>query len=233
MRYLFLMLVCLPASVFAKWSTESELAYLQSGGNSEVSTTNAKTSNVNEWTLNKVRYGGHYIYGENADTVSARNWDVNLKYERELSERTALTFGEILEGNKFNGIKVRYNTDLGARYYHIKSDAKNVFTEVTYRYTIEDRYAPAENAYDNKGRLYNEINQKLSESVQYKIWIEYIPNFTRSKDYMINGEASITSIINSIFSLKFAYAGFYDNEPSVATFKNYDYNTSTSLVVKF
>jgi putative salt-induced outer membrane protein YdiY len=98
---------------------------------------------------------------------------------------------------------------------------------------VEDRYEPLENAYDHKARLYNEYDEKYSETLQYKFWLKYVPNFTDGKDYLINGEASITSILNSTFSLKVAYKGMYDNSPAKSGFKNYDYLTTTSLVAKF
>lgn len=233
MRLLVLFTLLVSSLSYAQFNNESEFALVKTGGNAEVQTTNAKTINVYKWKLNQLKSGGHYTYGESKDGVSARNWDVNGKYEREVSPFVSLTFGEVLEGNQFNGVKVRYNSDLGAKYYFIKTDLKNVFSELGYRYTIEDRYAPAPNTFDNKARLYNEISHKISETVQYKFWLEYVPNFTESKDYLVNGEASLTSILNSVFSLKVAYLGMYDNLPAQTGFKNYDFSTTTSLVAKF
>lgn len=233
MRILLAALLLVPSICLAQYTNESELAIVKTGGNSEVQTTNAKTTNLYIWDKNQVKAGGHYTYGESKESVSARNWDVNGKYEREVSPHVSYYFGEVLEGNNFTGIKTRYNSDVGGKYYYIKTDLKNLFSELGYRYTIEDRFAPAPNTYDNKGRFYNELNHKVSETVQYKLWLEYIPNFTESKDYLVNGEASLTSILNSVFSLKVAYLGMYDNLPAQPGLKNYDFTTTTSLVAKF
>jgi putative salt-induced outer membrane protein len=233
MHYIFVLFLFFSGNAFAQYTNESELAYVQSGGNSEVSTANAKSNNVIKWEKRQSKFGGHYLYGESDSDVSARNWDVNYKYEQELTDYMSMTFGEIIEGNRFTGIKARYNTDLGLKYYHIKTDAKKVFSEVSYRYSIEDRYAPEPNTYDNKARIYNEIEHKLSQTSQYKVWLEYIPNFTERDDYLVNFEASLISILNSVFSLKVSYAGMYDSRPVTADLKNYDYNTTTALVVKF
>ena len=233
MHYVVIMLFILSGKALAQLTNESELAYVQSGGNSEVSTTNAKTSNIFKWENRQTRFGGHYLYGESEDDVSARNWDANLKYEQELTDYMSVTFGEVIEGNRFTGIKARYNTDLGLKYYHVKTDEKKIFSEISYRYAIEDRYQPEPNTYDNKARIYNEIQHKVSETVQYKLWLEYVPNFTEQDDYLVNFEASLTSILNSIFSLKVAYAGMYDSRPVTSDLQNYDYNTTTALVVKF
>ncbi|WPU66909.1 DUF481 domain-containing protein [Peredibacter starrii] len=233
MRFFILLALLLSSQAFAQLTNESELAYVQTGGNSDVQTANAKTVNIYTWPSHKFTFGGHYIYGETNNGVSARNWDGNGRVEKSLSEHLSLTLGEVIEGNRFTGIKTRYNSDVGAKYYYIKTDMKTFFSELGYRYTIEDRYAPIENTYDNKGRFYNEWNHKVSATVQYKFWLEYIPNFTDSRDYMVNGEASLTSILNSVFSLKIAYLGMYDNRPAFLGFKNYDYTQTTSIVAKF
>jgi putative salt-induced outer membrane protein YdiY len=233
MQSLILLFLIFSASAWAKLVHESELSLIQSGGNAEVQTTNTKTTNIYDWDLNKVTFGGHYIYGETSEGVSARNWDANGKYEREVSPHFSIVTGEVIEGNRFNGVKARYNSDLGFKYYFAKTDVVNLFSEFTYRYSIEDRYDPLPNVYDNKGRYYQEYFHKHSETVQTKLWIEYIPNFSAGSDYLINGEASLISILNSTFSLKVAYKGMYDNLPAFPGFKNYDYSTTTSLVAKF
>lgn len=82
-------------------------------------------------------------------------------------------------------------------------------------------------------RAYTEWNHKYSETFQYRLWAEYVPNFSQSKDYLMIYEASLTSILTSMFSLKVAYKGMYDNVPAVMGNKNYDYTYTTSLVAKF
>lgn len=233
MKVMILIALFLSFSAMAQLTNESEISLIQSGGNSEVQTTNAKTTNKYKWDEDSLTFGGHYTYGETSDDVTVRNWDVLARYERELTKRFSLVFGEIIEGNKFVSIKARYNTDLGFKYFYTKTDKQIFFTELAYRYAIEDRYEPIENIYDNKARLYNEFDHKFSETMQYKIWLEYVPNFTEGKDYLVNGEVSLTAIMNSVFSLKVAYKGIYDNAPAFPGFKNYDYITTTSLVAKF
>lgn len=234
MKYLIFILF-ISNLAHAKFGNESELSSIKTGGNTDVLTTNTKTINTYQWSSSKFTFGGHYTYAEskNKGGVTAQNWDANARYEHSLSEKLSVVLGEIVEGNKFIGIRERYNSDLGLRYYFIRSDSKSLSSELAYRYTIEKRYEPAPNAYDNKARVYNEFSHKFSETVQYKFWLEYVPNFTVKKDYLINGEASITSILTSIFSLKVAYMGMYDNKPATTAIKNYDYATTTSLVVKF
>ena len=229
---LCLALLLLPLLSWAQFKNESEISTVATGGNSEVETYLGKTTNDYAWGMNAIKFGGHYTYGESNGGVSARDWDVNTKYDRFLSSNFALTFGQLTEGYKFQGIKARYNEDAGVKYFWIKSDMKNFFSEIGYRYTIEDRYFE-ENQYSNKGRVFSEYNHKYSETFQYRLWAEFVPNFSQSKDYLFIYEASITSILTSRLSLKLAYKGMYDNVPAIMGNKNYDYTYTTSLVAKF
>ena len=38
--------------------------------------------------------------------------------------------------------------------------------------------------YHSRGRVYLEYSQEINVMVWYKLWIEYLPNFTVSEDYM-------------------------------------------------
>lgn len=233
MKKILLLTLLYAVPAFAQLTNESEISLIQSGGNAEAQTSNVRTTNTYNWDKYSAIFGGHYTYGENADDVSVRNWDINAKSERELSPKVSVVLGEIIEGNRFTDIKARYNSDLGMKYYFDKTDRLKFFTELSYRYTIEDRYVDPQNTYDHKGRFYNEYDQKYSDTLQYKFWLEYVPNFSDGRDYFINGEASFTAILNTLLSLKVAYRGMYDNSPANPGLKNYDYMTTTSLVAKF
>lgn len=232
MKYLFLMLL-IPATVFAKLSHESEVSSVVTGGNSNVETYLFKTANQYEVKAMTYRVNGRYSYGEAGEEVSAREWDITLKIERMFSESFAFYVAETVEGYRFQGIKARYNSDVGLKYYYVKSDTLNIFSEAGVRYTVEDQYGPEPTRYENKGRLYSEINDQPNKNFSYRLWLEYVPNFTNTDDYLVIHEASITSILNSVFSLKFAFKGIYDDQPVVEGNKNYDYTYTTSLVARF
>src|SRR5688572_22854565 len=132
MKKILLLTLIYTLPAMAQLTNESELSLIQSGGNAEAQTSNVRTTNVYKWDKYSALFGGHYTYGENADNVSVRNWDINAKSERELTPKFSLVLGEIIEGNRFTDIKARYNSDLGLRYYYDKSDRVNFFSEVSY-----------------------------------------------------------------------------------------------------
>lgn len=232
MKKTLLILLVISCQVFAKYSNESEVSSVKTGGNSEVATYLVKTDN--KWAFSTSNFGvnGHYTYGEASDQVSARDWHIGPKYDHVIDSRLSYYVGELVEGYTFQGIKARYNSDAGLKYAWIKSDETNLFTEFGYRYSIEDRYETP-TLYESKLRLYNEVNQKVNANFSWKYWIEYVPNLTDTKDYLVTHEASLTSILTNMFSLKFAHRGIYDDKPAIEGNKNYDYTWTTSLVARF
>lgn len=246
---LSLLLFLVPALVMAetKFSNESEVSIIQTGGNSSVETYNAKT--LSKWARTKRTYsfGGHYTLGssEQTDEVtgdketieSARNWDVMAKYEQILSGKLSGYLAIQYQGDKFSGYNQRENLDLGAKYTIKNTDKTKSFAELGARYTIEKRIQEDEDGEDKfnftKARLYYEIAHKKSESLSYKFWFEYLPNFTDTEDYIITYEPSVAFVLSSTFSLKTAYKAIYDNVPNVEGFKNTDYTFTTSLLAKF
>ncbi len=232
MKLLIIVLMMASFAAHAQFKNESEVSTVKTSGNTKVQTYLFKTLSKYEKDKATYTFGGHYTYGENRSELSARDWDVNLKYEQTLSDRLSFYLGEIVEGYRFQGVKARYNSDAGLKYFFIKSDPKNFFTELGYRYTIEDRYDLA-TSYENKARAFVEWNHKTSETFQYRLWAEYVPNFTIDNDYLLTYEGSATSIINSVFSLKVSYKTIRRNVPVSDTFKKEDSLFTTSLVAKF
>lgn len=219
--------------VHAQYSNESEVSVVVSGGNTEVEVYNGQTKNTYKKEKNTYVLGGHYTYATSSQVESARNWDVNFRYERALSKKWSAFFGAQVEGDKFQGIDKRYNFDLGGIYKYFTTDKHNLLSEAGYRLTKEE-YLTVTKADEtfSKARLYTEYNRKHSEAVSFKIWAEYLYNFNETEDWLLNFEPSLNVVLTNMLSFKLAYKGMYDNEP-VSGNKKYDYNYTTGLIAKF
>ena len=217
-----------------KFGHESELSIVNTGGNSQLETYNAKTVNTLKKERNKFELSGHYTYGKSDDVASARNWSALARYDRFTSDILSVFLAEKIEGNKFQGLESRYNTDLGLSYMFFETKNSSLQGEVGYRYTYE-KSTDSETGSENfqKGRLYLEHWLKLNETVRTRFWVEYLPNFTESEEYIFSFEPSLRVSLNSIFSLSVAYKGVYENEPAAIGRKKYDYMYTTSLIARF
>ena len=215
-------------SAFAEYKNESEVGIKVEGGNTETESYNAKTLNTLDVDKNIFKLGGHYTYGTSANIEDARNWDALLRYERELNERWGIYAASQVEGDKFKGIDERYNEDLGALYKIINEEKRTWSAELGYRYTIQNN-TDGTDENQSKGRVFSEYKQDLNESVKAGIWVEYLPNFSDSENWILSFEPRIEVIMTKNLFLKLSYRGDYENEP-VAGARKYDYQYLTSLL---
>ena len=137
------------------------------------------------------------------------------------------------ESDPYAGYVQRDNSDLGAKYYLIKADNQNLFSEMGLRYSTTQPTGPGGKIYDTFGRLYLEYAEKITATLSIKLWAEYLPNFRESEAYLVNYEPSANVMINEIFSLKVAYLVKYHNKTATPAEKKEDTTFTTALVAKF
>ena len=157
---------------------------------------------------------------------------MGLRYERELTERFAVFVAQNMESDVFAGYIQKYSSDVGGKYHIFKTEEQKWFVEAGYRFTRENRLN-GQHLNFNYGRVYTEAERQWNKSFSTKLWVECLPNFTVSEDWQINTEASITAMLNEIFSIKTAYLLRFDNQPAPGATRKTDSTFTTSLVAKF
>ncbi|MCO4793952.1 MAG: DUF481 domain-containing protein [Bacteriovoracaceae bacterium] len=235
MKFFLILFFMFPLAMSAgEFSHESGASILTSGGNSSYSTWNFNTRNDYKLSRSIYQLSGHYTYGTAGEVESARSWDGKIGFERILKKGWLGYVSQQIEGDKFKGIEARYNSDVGAGFRLLDKEKHKIKTELGYRFTVE-KHRDSNQADDKyqKGRAFIENTHQLTETLFFRVWVEYIPNFSLGSDYMINGGSSIQASLTKLFSLKVGYEGNYDNMPSKSSNKKYDYMYTTSLIAKF
>jgi len=231
MKLIALISLVISQAALAQYSNESELSVIVNGGNTEQETWNAKTLNTYKKTKNIFKLGGHYSYGKADDELNARNWDVNIRYERSLSKEWSTFASAQREEDFFASIEYRWNYDFGGVYHFLKTEKQKLHAEAGYRRTLEsDLEGRKRNA--TKFRLYSEYTRQHKNNVFFKLWIEVLPNLSESDDWQLNFEPSLNVTMSSTFTLKFGYLHKYDNLPSLDKKKS-DYQYTTALISRF
>jgi putative salt-induced outer membrane protein len=237
--YGFLLSLCLVVSVSALgdppkqgWSHESEAGVVITSGNTESEAYSAKQKTSYEWSENLFRLTARYLQMRDRDGERARNWDGALRYERALSEVFSIFASHMLESDRFAGIVQRASTDLGGKYFLIKTEIESLSGELGYRYSTEQRVNQDEKINSHKARVYSEWTKKWTPTLSHGVTGEYLPNFSDPVDYMLNFEPSLSVMLNQVLSLKISYQMKYDNKP-VPGAKYLDTIYMTTLVAKF
>jgi putative salt-induced outer membrane protein len=120
------------------WKNESQAGLVLTKGNSDTSTQSLGEVASYQFGQNIVKLTANYLYSKSSDVVSAKSWNLGLRYERILTDKFSIFAGESVEGNQFAGVNQRYNTDIGGKYTIVKDDELTWFAEAGYRYTKEN-----------------------------------------------------------------------------------------------
>lgn len=230
------------------FKNESQAGVVVTGGNTNTEVYSAKT--LNTWTMSehsKLSFGGSYLEGTTEDPTTgqdvetAKRWDGFLRYDQVLNESWSIFVSQNIESDKFSGYAQRYNTDVGAKWNIVKGKKFYTFLEFGYRYTIEENVddTKSDQGFENgerknsKARLFYELGGDINESTKGRFWVEYIPNFDESDDWLLTFEPSLSVTLSKTFALKLAFLGIYDNQVNIAGNKKFDYTYTTSIVATF
>lgn len=231
MKTLLLLLLCPLSSFAADWKNEAEAGVIISTGNSRAQSLSAKQASTYSWSANSLHFKSSFLQSKNLGVLSARRWDAGLRYEREVSRLWRFFLGQSVESDTFAGYKQRYASDVGGKYWIYRLEKQfEWFSELGYRYQMENR-TNGQHARDSLVRSYTEAVRNWSESASSKFWVEYLPNLSNSRDWLLNSEISSSFALNNTFALKLAYLVKYDNQP--VNVKNTDTTYTTSLIAKF
>lgn len=222
------------------WGHESEVALVTTAGNTTTESYSAKqrtsyTKDANAYTLS-----GRYLQTTTNGLETAKSWDAGLRYERLISALWSGYVGYGAEADPFAGFIQRDNADIGAKYFALRQENRTLITEMGYRSTnTQFASRPAatppvvgSQVRENFGRVYLEYAERLNESLSFKYWVEYLPNFSNVNGSLLNTEPSLNVMLTSIFSLKTAYLVKYRNEVPAGA-KNADTTFTTSVVARF
>ena len=215
-----------------KWGHESELSIVNVDGNTTGEITSAKQKTEYKYQQNAYALTGRFVRVRSNNQETARAWDFGARFERMLSPMWSAFLGQTAESDVYSGYLQRDHTDVGGKLFFEKSAPTLFFAEAGFRYskTLDTQGGTQ---HSNGLRLYSEFNRKPSQTLSYKIWLEYLPDLRRSEAYFINAEPSLSVMLSQILSLKTSYLMKYKSITTSATEKQLDTTFTTSIVAKF
>ncbi len=232
-----------PAVEEKRLNHESEASVVIVGGNSASETYSAKQTTGYKWNSSLITLKGHYLMGKSKSqttgerTVSAENWSASLRYDHTLSERFSAFLGQGASGNRFAGIDLQLDSDLGLKYDIWKSTDKDyAFSELGYRLTQNDfvEGIRPNSEVAHFARLYIEAAKSINENVFGKLWVEVLPEISDiDENWNLNFEPSLNVVLSKTFSLKTGFLGKYDAKPAAKDLEKFDYTYTLGLIAKY
>ena len=217
-----------PAEEEDPLSNVTELALVQTTGNSETFTFSLKNQLIRRWERSSFTFdllalraetttriltnedGG--VIESSETEVTGDQYIVAFQYDRKISDRVGwLTLGR-WERNRPAGIDARSNLDAGLSYLFLDNDVHRLVGEGGLGYTNED---PVDGDRDNffHARAFSRYERALGETSSFDTQIELIQNLDNSDDLRINFLIGATAKLVGKLALRVSYTVNFDNDP--------------------
>lgn len=240
MKYIgrgFLLLACIfsfssVAMATKSWNDEAELSFVDTGGNTEVTTLAAKNllkvpiaeKITGSWKL-------HALYGKSDGVKNAESYSTELRVDYAQTDRLFYFVSAGWLQDKFSGIENRYVYGVGSGYKILDGPKHFLVGEIGLTYTTED-YTDDSSADYLGGRLFGQYDYKFNEANKFVQSIEFLPEFDDTKNWLLNSETALIAAMSSHFSMKTGLTLKYDNQPTPGLDKT-DRIVSVALVANF
>lgn len=240
MRFMavILVLVLLTSTGYAKegmerrWEDEAEISYVDTNGNSEVTTLSVKNKLSYQFSdKTSGRWEFKALNGESDGQRDAESYFTELRGDYAPTERFYNYVSANWFKDRFADIDYRYTFGTGSGYKFLKGPTHSLLGEAGLTYTIEELINDTDTEYLG-GRLYTEYEYQISEDTRFSQSLEALLDFEDMQNYMLNSETALVTAINSVFSFKTSYVIKYDNEPAENS-DDTDTVLAASLVANF
>ncbi|MEW5733428.1 MAG: DUF481 domain-containing protein [Thermodesulfobacteriota bacterium] len=210
-----------------------EIALVNTSGNTEVLTVSAKNKlTVDLSPADQLMWKLAALYGKDSGVKNAESYATDLRWDHAFTENT---YGFLLGGwlqDKFKGFDDRWWGGAGAGYKLVNTQRNLLRAELGANYAAE-YYTNSTDQQFPEGRAFAEYTHFFSTRTKFVQSLEYLLDFSESRNYKLNSQTALLVAINDIFSLKAGYEIYYDNAPTPADLDKTDTRLSMALVVDY
>jgi len=197
-----------------RWHDEAELSYVDTSGNSEVTTLSVKNKLKYQFSE---KFSGRWKFqalnGESNGQRDAESYSTELRSDYAPTQRLYNYLSANWLKDRFADIDHRYTFGAGSGYKFLTGAKHFLIGEAGLTYTIEQLIDDSDTEYLG-GRLFTEYIYQISEDIKFSQSLEALLDFENTQNYMLNSETALITAINSVFSFKTSYVIKYDNEPA-------------------
>ena len=216
-----------------KWNDETELSFVDTGGNTQVTTLSAKNLLKYRFT-NKLQGAWKLgaVYGKSDGEKNAESYFTELRLDCQFTERLYYYATAGWMQDEFAGIDSRYYLGPGAGYKFLSGPKHFLAGEAGLNYVWEEYIDGTDKDYLG-GRAFAKYEYAFTEKNRFSQSVEFLYDFDDSENYNVNSETAVISALSDYLSLKASYVIKYDNQPVPETLEDTDTVLAVTLVVNF
>lgn len=238
-RWLYSVLFCLAIGGWEsalgaeekKWSDTAELSFVQTGGNTDVTSFAAKNllryRPSDAWAFG---WKAAALYSRTDGDKSAERYETDLRADYSASQRLYYYGMAGWMQDTFAGLDGRYFAGPGVGYLILTGDRHRLATELGAQYAKE-RYTDGTQSDFLEGRAYGKYEFQFNEAATFSQALEYLHNFKHSEQYNLISTTGLQAQLSERLALKVTYEIRYDNRPTPADLKKTDTLLSVALVL--
>ena len=174
----------------------ADLGYVQTSGNTQVTTMNVGEKVTQERGRLILQQGFALVYGKQRDTVNTNNLRASVRGDYKIDKLLALFVGTGFDRNTFAGIERRFEEQIGlqARVFAASSDTLRVegggsFTQQIGTDGRQQNFPSARGAAGWR--------HAFTPAAYFQQNVEYIPNLEETRDWRVNTESSVIAGIRT------------------------------------
>jgi putative salt-induced outer membrane protein len=214
------------------WHEEAELSFVDTSGNSEVTTLSAKSTlkvPLDNTVTGTWKLGA--LYGSDKGEKNAERYFTELRGDYAFTKRSYAFANAGWFKDKFAGIDARYYGGAGGGYHLLPGPKHHLLGEGGLTYTKEDTTDGGSRNFLG-GRIFGKYEYRFTEKNRFSQSLEGLLDFDEFDNWNLNSETALVSALNSFLSLKASYDVKYDNDP-IPGVKKTDTVLGVALVVNY
>ncbi len=216
-----------------KWSNQAELSYVDTGGNTEVTSLSAK--NLLKYKFTEKLQGSWKLgalFGKSDGEKNAESYFTDPRLDYLVTDRVYLAAIAGWLQDKFAGIDSRYYLGPSMGYKFLIGPKHFLGSEAGLNYVNEEYTNGTEKDYLG-GRAFGKYVYSFTETNKLSQSLEFLIDFDDSDNYNVNSETALVSALSSSLSLKTSYVIKHDNQPIPSSLDKTDTVLSLTLLINF
>ncbi len=215
------------------WTDKAELSYVQTGGNTEITTLSAKNElgiTFNEKLTGNWKLGT--VYGETGDVKTAESFFTEFGLDYHFTERVYMGLIAGWLKNEFAGLDSRIYAGPAFGWKALTGPEHTLDWQVGGSYISEQYIDDTDYSY-MAAMVRGNYQWAISEQTTFTEAVELLYDLSDSENYNLVSETALQTALSSFLSFKVGYTVKFDNAPMPETLENSDTILSMALVANF